>query len=105
MRQEAGSSVGGDWYDVAVLPQGTILLSVGDVTGRGPVAAGVMGLVRAAVRALALSDPDPASILEHTDDLLRGSTVHQLATAWVGLLDPATGQLRFASAGHDPAVD
>ena len=82
----------------------TILLSVGDVTGRGPVAAGVMGLVRAAVRALALSDPDPASILEHTDDLLRGSTVHQLATAWVGLLDPDTGQLRFASAGHVPPL-
>jgi hypothetical protein len=101
---EAGSSVGGDWYDVAVLPHGVILLSVGDVTGRGPVAAGVMGLVRAAVRALALSDPDPASILEHTDDLLRGSTVHQLATAWVGLLDPATGQLRFASAGHVPPL-
>jgi Stage II sporulation protein E (SpoIIE)/GAF domain len=101
---EAGSSVGGDWYDVAVLPHGAILLSVGDVTGRGPVAAGVMGLVRAAVRALALSDPDPASILEHTDDLLRGSTVHQLATAWVGLLDPTTGQLRFASAGHVPPL-
>ena len=101
---EAGLSVGGDWYDVAVLPHGVILLSVGDVTGRGPVAAGVMGLVRAAVRALALSDPDPASILEHTDDLLRGSTVHQLATAWVGLLDPATGHLRFASAGHVPPL-
>ena len=89
---EAGLSVGGDWYDVALLPHGSILLSVGDVTGRGPVAAGVMGLVRAAVRALALSDPDPASILEHTDDLLRGSTAHQLATAWVGLLDPFTGR-------------
>ena len=101
---EAGLSVGGDWYDVALLPHGAILLSVGDVTGRGPVAAGVMGLVRAAVRALALSDPDPASILEHTDDLLRGSTVHQLATAWVGLLDPATGQMRFASAGHVPPL-
>jgi Stage II sporulation protein E (SpoIIE)/Cache domain len=101
---EAGLSVGGDWYDVAQLPHGAILLSVGDVTGRGPVAAGVMGLVRAAVRALALSDPDPASILEHTDDLLRGSTVHQLATAWVGLLDPATGQMRFASAGHVPPL-
>ena len=101
---EAGLSVGGDWYDVTQLPHGAILLSVGDVTGRGPVAAGVMGLVRAAVRALALSDPDPASILEHTDDLLRGSTVHQLATAWVGLLDPVTGQLRFASAGHVPPL-
>ncbi len=101
---EAGISVGGDWYDVVVLPHGAILLSVGDVTGRGPVAAGVMGLVRAAVRALALSDPDPASILEHTDDLLRGSTVHQLATAWVGLLDPTTGHLRYASAGHVPPL-
>ncbi len=101
---EAGLSVGGDWYDVAVLPHGAILLSVGDVTGRGPVAAGVMGTVRAAVRALALSDPDPASILEHTDDLLRGSTVDQLATAWVGLLEPATGELRFASAGHVPPL-
>ena len=50
---EVGSSVGGDWYDVAVLPHGTILLSVGDVTGRGPVAAGVMGLVRAAVHGCA----------------------------------------------------
>jgi Stage II sporulation protein E (SpoIIE)/Cache domain/GAF domain len=101
---EAGLSVGGDWYDVTLLPHGAILLSVGDVTGRGPVAAGVMGTVRAAVRALALSDPDPASILEHTDDLLRGSTVNQLATAWVGLLEPATGELRFASAGHVPPL-
>jgi Stage II sporulation protein E (SpoIIE) len=101
---EAGLSVGGDWYDVTQLPHGAILLSVGDVTGRGPVAAGVMGLVRAAVRALALSDADPASILEHTDDLLRGSTVHQLATAWVGLLDPDTGEMRFASAGHVPPL-
>jgi serine phosphatase RsbU (regulator of sigma subunit) len=104
MPGEAGLSVGGDWYDVAILPHGVILLSVGDVTGRGPVAAGVMGTVRAAVRALALSDPDPASILEHTDDLLRGSTVDQLATAWVGLLEPATGALRFASAGHVPPL-
>ena len=53
---EAGLSVGGDWDDVTQLPHGPILLSVGDVTG-GTVTAGVMGLVRAAVRALALSDP------------------------------------------------
>ena len=101
---EAGSSVGGDWYDVAVLPHGSILLSVGDVTGRGPVAAGVMGLVRAAVHALALSDRDPASILDHTDRLLTSSTADQLATAWVGLLDPQTGRLHYASAGHLPPL-
>jgi putative methionine-R-sulfoxide reductase with GAF domain len=55
--------VGGDWYDVFVLPSGGLCLVVGDVVGRGFAAAGEMGRLRSALRAHALFSGDPAEAL------------------------------------------
>ena len=52
---------GGDWYDAMSLPDGRILLSIGDVAGHGLEAAVAMSALRNAIRAAALDDPRPAS--------------------------------------------
>lgn len=94
------SEVGGDWYDAVTLPDGSILVSVGDVTGRGLHAAGLMGKLRQAVGMAAIYERDPARILDAVDFHLRSRRSSALATAFVGIIDPSHTKLRYAGAGH-----
>lgn len=99
-----GHSVGGDWYDAFVLSSGVLGLVIGDVMGHGVTAAAGMGQVRAALRALALSDPDPAAVLSGLDRLVeRGDSV-EMVTVVYALIDPADGTVRISDAGHLPLV-
>src|SRR5947209_5875311 len=59
--------VGGDWYDVFTLPSGWLCIVIGDVVGRGLMAADVMGRLRNALRSYALLGGDPAEILGRLD--------------------------------------
>ncbi|MGC4892351.1 SpoIIE family protein phosphatase [Micromonospora sp. DT31] len=96
--------VGGDWYDTVELPDGRIGIVVGDCVGHGLRAAAVMGQLRSACRALLLQDASPAGVLVALDRfaaLLPGAAC---ATVFCGVLDPATGRLRYSSAGHPPAI-
>ncbi|MGW5668373.1 SpoIIE family protein phosphatase [Micromonospora sp. NPDC003776] len=96
--------VGGDWYDTVELPDGRIGIVVGDCVGHGLQAATVMGQLRSACRALLLQDASPARTLVALDRfaaLLPGAAC---ATVFCGVLDPATGRLRYSSAGHPPAI-
>ena len=96
--------VGGDWYDVVPLPDGRFALVVGDVVGRGLDAAAVMGQLRSAARALLLEQRSPAEVLAVLDSfaaLIPGATC---STVFCALVDPATGAVRYSSAGHLPAV-
>jgi len=99
----ADADVGGDWYDAFELPDGRAMFSIGDVAGRGLEAAIVMGKMRQAIRAFALVDPEPSSILSNCDRMLRidGGT---MVTAVVGIVDSATSTMRFANAGHPGPV-
>ncbi|MHB8730422.1 MAG: SpoIIE family protein phosphatase [bacterium] len=93
--------VGGDWYDAFVLPDGRVIIGIGDVVGRGLDAAVVMGQVRQSIRAVALAGEGPAGILEHAGAVL--SLAHGsdgMATAIVGILDPATMEFVYTVAGH-----
>jgi PAS domain S-box-containing protein len=104
---EAGQSeahVGGDWYDAFALVDGRIVVSIGDVSGNGLAAAVTMGLVRQSIRAAARIEPDPVAILDAADRTLRGDDPHRIVTAFVGLLDPETGDFFFAGAGHPPPL-
>jgi serine phosphatase RsbU (regulator of sigma subunit) len=95
-------TVGGDWYDVFALPGGAVSLAVGDVMGHGlPVATG-MGQLRTALRALALTDPDPGVVLTGLDRLVEGGGPVEMATVVYAVLDPADGTVRFGDAGHLP---
>ncbi|HYN76061.1 MAG TPA: PP2C family protein-serine/threonine phosphatase [Candidatus Limnocylindria bacterium] len=101
-------SVGGDWYDALVLPDGRLSLSVGDVMGKGLVAAAGMGRMRSALRALAVNDPDPAGVLASLDRLFvateSGDHELLLTTLVVLVVDPMTGAVSAADAGHLPIV-
>jgi GAF domain-containing protein/anti-sigma regulatory factor (Ser/Thr protein kinase) len=99
-----GVHVGGDWYDVIDRPDGTVALAVGDIAGHGLPAAAAMGQVRSAWRALALSSSDPASILASLDRFAAGVEGAFFSTILTMLFDPSTNELRYASAGHPPAL-
>ena len=95
--------VGGDWYDAVQLLGDRVLVSIGDVSGSGLSAAVTMGLMRQSIRAVAQTTPDPVAILDAADRTLRAHDADGIVTAFVGVLDPFTGELSYASAGHPPA--
>ncbi|WP_416903689.1 SpoIIE family protein phosphatase [Micromonospora echinospora] len=96
--------VGGDWYDTVELADGQIGIVVGDCVGHGLRAATVMGQLRSACRALLLQDSSPASTLTALDRFAAQLPGAMCATVFCGVLDPATGRLRYGSAGHPPAI-
>ena len=96
--------VGGDWYDVVPLPNGLIGLVIGDVAGHGLQAAATMGQLRMAVRAYALQDPSPVTVLRGVQQLASQFAVSEMTTLIYLVFDPATRQLRFANAGHPPVL-
>ncbi|MFC7915981.1 PP2C family protein-serine/threonine phosphatase [Streptomyces sp. NPDC057386] len=99
-----GLSVGGDWYDAFRLPDGRIAMSIGDVQGHNIEAAAFMGQVRAGLRALASVTGDPGDLLARTNELLLSLGSDLFATCTFLRLDPATGVLESARAGHIPCV-
>ncbi|WP_129311366.1 PP2C family protein-serine/threonine phosphatase [Streptomyces sp. L2] len=99
-----GLNVGGDWYDAFTLPDGRIGLSIGDVQGHNIEAAAFMGQVRAGLRALATVTSEPGELLGRTNELLLTLGSELFATCTFMRLDPATGVLESARAGHIPYV-
>ncbi|WP_051426014.1 SpoIIE family protein phosphatase [Jiangella gansuensis] len=97
-------SVGGDWYDAFVMTEGELAIVVGDVMGHGVTAASTMGQMRAALRALALTDPDPAAVLGGLDRLVERDDTVEMVTVVYALVDPARGSVRVGDAGHLPLI-
>lgn len=96
--------VGGDWYDVMQLDDGLIGLAIGDVAGHGLSAAATMGQLRMAVRAYAVQDPSPVSVMRGVHRLLSHLPVQEMVTLTYLVFDPATMVLRFTNAGHPPPL-
>ena len=92
--------VGGDWYDAVRLPSGEVGLVVGDVVGHDLPAASAMGQIRAALRAFAVHETSPAQVLSRLNTMVDVLGVTDLTTCLYAIVDPATGTLRWASAGH-----
>src|SRR3954463_3010388 len=94
--------VGGDFYDVIPLPDGRVAFVVGDVTDKGVPAALVMSATRSVLRASAQRLIEPGVVLERVNEHLCPDMPEKMfVTCLYGVLDPATGHLRFANAGHD----
>ncbi len=101
----AGVDIGGDWYDVIALPDGTVGLAMGDVVGKGIRAASLMGQLRNSLRAYARDGRQPAAILEKLNELLTEvDNPDHMATLVFGVFDPGTGELTMANAGHLPPL-
>jgi serine phosphatase RsbU (regulator of sigma subunit)/anti-sigma regulatory factor (Ser/Thr protein kinase) len=105
-RYSAGGDreVGGDWFDVIPLAGGRLGMAIGDVVGRGLPAAKMMGHLRPALRAYALEDDPPALVAAHMAQFVRTLDRDQMSTCVYAVLDPATGELRCANAGHPPPL-
>ncbi|MFJ5679959.1 SpoIIE family protein phosphatase [Streptomyces sp. NPDC093097] len=109
-----GLEVGGDWYDMIPLPSGRIALVIGDVQGHDVRAAGLMGQLRIALRAYASEGHHPDAVLSRASRFLAGINEtgfrghgedQRFATCLYIEVDPATGLLDVARAGHpDPAI-
>ena len=96
--------VGGDWYDVFVLPSGEVGLVIGDVAGSGLPAAVIMGRMRSALRAYALEYRDPGEVLARLDRKMQHFEPGAMGTVLYAILRPALDEIRLASAGHLPPV-
>jgi PAS domain S-box-containing protein len=100
----AGVDVGGDWYDAFPLDGGRVGLVIGDVVGHNIGSASVMGQMRQLLRAYAVDTTQPADVLQRTARAQARLLPDALATVVYALLDPATGELSYANAGHPPPV-
>jgi anti-sigma regulatory factor (Ser/Thr protein kinase) len=100
----AGSSLGGDWYDVFELPGGRVVVAVGDVVGHGVVAAAVMAQLRTALRAYAAEGHPPATVVESVNRLMWYLGPTDMTTLAYAVLDPPEEALELVLAGHPPPL-
>jgi serine phosphatase RsbU (regulator of sigma subunit) len=99
---QPAKAVGGDFYDFIELPDGQVGIVVGDVTGKGVPAALVMATTHSILRGDAPQLVAPAEVLRRANQLLLDDIPPQMfVTCLYGVLDPATGRLRYANAGHN----
>jgi serine phosphatase RsbU (regulator of sigma subunit) len=95
-------TVGGDFYDFIPLPDGRVMFVVGDVTDKGIPAALVMASTHALLRDAAPRLISPGQVLGHVNDMLCADIpAHMFVTCLALVLDPVSGQVEFANAGHD----
>jgi serine/threonine-protein kinase RsbW len=103
VRYQAGTrgvEAGGDFYDVVQLRSGTLWLLIGDVAGHDREAAAMMGHLRSVARALVGQVRRPSSLIRALQRSWSVLDFDRIATALFCRLDPVTGELRIASAGH-----
>jgi serine phosphatase RsbU (regulator of sigma subunit) len=98
------AQIGGDWYDAFAIDEGRVVISIGDVSGTGVVAAAAMGAVRQMIRGLAQTHDNPVAVLNAVDRAVRAESGSTIVTAFVGFLTADFRHLSFASAGHPPPL-
>ena len=100
----AASRVGGDWYITAEMPDGQVLVAIGDVAGHGLAAAAGMARLRGALAGLAITGAPPARLVGWLNDLVRHVGPEHAASVIAGYFDPASRVLTWAQAGHPPPI-
>jgi serine phosphatase RsbU (regulator of sigma subunit) len=99
---QSAREVGGDLYDFLTFEDGRLGLVIGDVTDKGVPAAMVMASTRSMLRAAAQVSTSPGEVLARVNDLLYSDIPpNMFVTCFFGVLDPDSGKLRYANAGHD----
>jgi serine phosphatase RsbU (regulator of sigma subunit) len=97
--------VGGDFYDFFYLDPQTLLLAIGDVSGKGVPAALFMVMVKTLIRAIAKQETEPRRILDALNpELCRDNDSTMFVTLFLATLDLGSGRLTFAFGGHNPPV-
>lgn len=95
------ADVGGDFYDVIELPEGRFGLVVGDVSGKGAEAAAQTAMVKYMLRAFAMRNPSPSSVLYHLNNaLVKGMQEDRFTTVLYAAFSEDGQEVELASAGH-----
>jgi sigma-B regulation protein RsbU (phosphoserine phosphatase) len=101
-------SVGGDYYDCLLQPNGELYFTLGDVSGKGMSAALLMAMTRTTMRNAArlLAQSSPRTILDRTNEALYDdfTDVGMFATVFTGTYCLQEGRLSYANAGHVPVI-
>jgi phosphoserine phosphatase RsbU/P len=99
------NTVGGDFYDVLPLPDGRVVVSLGDVAGKGSPAALLMALLLAMFRTLVDEGLEAAALAERLNvQVSRHSPASRFITLFFATCDPASGRMVYVNAGHMPAL-
>ncbi len=104
--QEQCRAVGGDLYDLTVLPNGSLLFILADVSGKGTGAALLMSNILASFRILYTAEVFQVldAVKKVNSQLFQYSAPDNFATLFVGLLEPTEHRLTFINAGHNPPM-
>jgi len=95
-------TVGGDYYDFIPYSDGRLAVLVGDVSGKGLAASLMMSSLQARVQMLAETNPEPASAVSTLNRSLSvRCPLGKFITFFYAVLDPATGKISYANAGHN----
>ncbi len=100
----SGIKIGGDWYDVFQLSSGRIAFVIGDVVGRGVLAASVMAEIRTALRAYMVQGHKLTEVISMLNELLVSMGRSRGATLSILELDPEAEELEVVTAGHLPPL-
>jgi serine phosphatase RsbU (regulator of sigma subunit) len=104
-RLETCHEVGGDLYDFHIRKDGSLVFLLGDVSGKGMGAALLMGSAMSSARTLYDVCDEPDEIIVRLNAVMhRSIEPGRFVTMFAGVLDPATGRLRYVNAGHNPPV-
>ncbi len=99
------AKVGGDFYDLFELGDGTVGILIGDVSGKGLEAATITSMVKSTIRAFAYKGLTPAHILTEANRVIcRQLGLNQFVTMMYGTLNPNTGQMIVSRAGHPEII-
>ena len=101
----AAKEVGGDFYDFYKLNDTTVVFLAADVSGKGIPAAMFMMTAKTIIKDLAESGMAVNDIFTKANEkLCENNESGMFVTAWMGILDITTGQVKFANAGHNPPL-
>jgi serine phosphatase RsbU (regulator of sigma subunit) len=99
------NTVGGDFYDILPLPNGRVLLALGDVAGKGSPAALLMALLLAMMRTLVDEGLQGAALVKRLNvQIVKHAPASRFITLFLATLDPATGELSYVNAGQNPPL-
>jgi serine phosphatase RsbU (regulator of sigma subunit) len=101
---EREALVGGDWYITASMPDGRVLIAIGDIAGHGLPAAAGMARLRGALAGLAITGAPPDQLVGWLNDLVHHVDEEHTASVIAGYFDPGSRVFTWAQAGHPPPV-
>jgi serine phosphatase RsbU (regulator of sigma subunit)/methyl-accepting chemotaxis protein len=105
--QPVGSDaeIGGDYYDLFRAPDGALWFAIGDVCGKGVIAATKTSMIKYSVRAFVAAGFAPSAVLGEVNRFVAESgEASDIVTLWVGRLDAAAGVLTYSNGGHPPGI-